>query len=122
MRRAYGSLATAETLAVLAKRANAPMRLGGTLVLGSLIPRSRIVSMRNSACTSAGALTRTGPLRNRSSQDWRLPSTGSSKSSRRWRWTSVTSRVSSRQRRDSMRDRTSATNRSKRVTPGSSTL
>ena len=122
MRRACGNRATADTLAVLAKRASAAMRLGGTWLPGSLMPRLRTLSMRNKASTSAGALTRTGPLRSRSSQDWRLPSAGLSRSSRRCLCSTVTPRTSKRHKRNSTRERTSAMKRSSTVTPGSSTL
>ncbi len=65
IRRDAGSRLIAVTLAVLAKRARAAIRLGGMCAAaGKVMPMPRTSSSRRSARINAGPLTMTGPERN----------------------------------------------------------
>src|ERR1700693_5209096 len=72
------------TLARLAKRANAAIRLSGIrAAAGKVMPSSRTDFSRSIAARRAGPLTRVGPERSLSSQEPRLPSGTVSKYSSR---------------------------------------
>jgi hypothetical protein len=82
-RRNVGKRATAETLALFAKRANAAIRFGAiAAAAGTAMLRLRTVFNRLSARTKAGPLTIAGPVRNVSSEELRAPSGARSRSSR----------------------------------------
>src|ERR1700736_4944508 len=73
-RRAGGMRVINVTLARLAKRANAAIRLSGIrAAAGRVMPSSRTDFSRSIAARRAGPLTRVGPERSLSSQDPRLP-------------------------------------------------
>jgi hypothetical protein len=85
-RRAAGMRVINVTLARLAKRANAAIRLSGIrAAAGRVMPSSRTDLSRSIAARKAGPLTRVGPERSLSSQEPRLPSGTVSKYSSRLR-------------------------------------
>jgi hypothetical protein len=117
-RRAAGMRVINVTLARLAKRANAAIRLSGIrAAAGRVMPSSRTDLSRSIAARKAGPLTRVGPERSLSSQEPRLPSGTVSKYSSRLRCSPVMPRPNKRHTLASTLLRRRTTNRSS-VQPG----
>jgi hypothetical protein len=122
-RRIAGSRLLAVTLAVAPNRAREARRLGGMhAAVGSTKPKARTTWRRKSACTNAGPLTVTGPVRSWSRREVRRPSGTVSRLSRCACGARLTPRPRTRHRRTSTRLRRRATQRSSMRTPGNSTL
>ena len=122
-RRVGGMRVIKVTLARLAKRANAAIRLCGIrAAAGRVMPSSRTDLSRSIAARKAGPLTRVGPDRSSSSQEPRLPSGTISNCSSRLRCSAVMPRPNRRQSLVSTLLRRRTTNRSSVLHPGNKIL